>query len=115
MTLILDNAQMVKEEKGVSANEELTLRVKTVNVHTSPMSDDHKRKPRENAPSLKKIFHETVKNKGELSNVKVTEDTDGAYEVRGLSNLTLHAFILEAEKLGKKVTYKRTLEVSITE
>ncbi|MDW3194266.1 MAG: hypothetical protein R8G66_17965 [Cytophagales bacterium] len=95
--------------------DELTLIMKTENVQESLMSETSKQEKRAGAPSLETLFEQTAQRKGEAANMKKSWVSDSAMEVEGLSNNTLHSFVLEAEKLGKKITYTRTLQVKISD
>ncbi len=96
-------------------SDELTLIIKTENVQESAMSEEQKQEKRAMAPSLETLFDQTVQQKGESAQLKKSWISDSEIEVEGLSNTTLHSYVLEAEKLGKKVTYTRTLQVKISD
>lgn len=108
-------AKAEEYQKINQMNDELTLLVKTTNKQTSPMSEELKKKKREESPSLGELFTETVEKKGELDSLKSTWTSDDEMEVEGISQMTLHSFLLRAEELGKNITYTRTLKVEITD
>lgn len=104
-----DNALSQKQ------SDELTIIMKTENVQESPMSEAQKQEKRAGSPSLETLFEQTAQQKGEADILKKSWVSDHAMEVEGLSNNTLHSFVLEAEKLGKKITYTRTIQVKISD
>lgn len=95
--------------------DELTLQMATVRVHESPMPERLKYERRANSSSLSELFDETLANKGEEGKVQQRWVADDEMEVEGLSKSALHSFILEAEELGKKITYTETLRVKISD
>lgn len=118
-TLQVDNPTKVDFLEGnvltQERSDELTLIMKSENVQESAMSEEQKQEKRATAPSLENLFDETVQLKGESSQLKKNWISDSQMEVEGLSNTTLHSFVLEAEKLGKKITYTRTIQVKISD
>lgn len=64
---------------------------------------------------LQQLFEETFNEKGEHSIGNLRWVGENEVEVNGLSNMTLHNFILKAEALGKKVTYRRNIVLTITD
>lgn len=94
--------------------KELAISMKSSHSHPSPMPESLKTQIRADAPSLLELFHHTVKSKGDHLSKKAWTG-DQTLEVEGLSQLTLHSFILQAEKLGKNVEYVKTLTVKITD
>ena len=100
---------------GQTQSDELTLHMKTVQVQESAMPEHLKQEKRVTSPSLNELFQETVERKGEIETVQQHWVSDQELEVEGLSNTTLHSFLLEAEKLGKKITYTKTLTVKISD
>ncbi|MEO9851659.1 MAG: hypothetical protein ABJH72_22085 [Reichenbachiella sp.] len=94
--------------------EELSIRLKSSHDHPSPMPAQLKNDVRKNASSLYELLDSTIKSKGESLSKK--EWVEGhTLEVEGLSQMTLHSFILQAEKLGKRIQYTKTLTVKITD
>ncbi|MFY0654871.1 MAG: hypothetical protein JXQ96_22760 [Cyclobacteriaceae bacterium] len=100
---------------GVSQEDELTVHVKSTYQHESAMSEDLKEKKRKDAPALADLFKDTLKNKGEYHLLKEDVDENNEIEIKGLSQMTLHSFILKAEELGKNVTYSKILKVKISD
>ena len=113
----MNTAVQENQKNGIATQEgeELTISMKSFHEQVSPMSDEMKAEKRASSPSLHKIFEETLKAKGEypLKNFEWTSDDE--LEVEGLSAQTLHSFVLEAEKLGKKISYTRTTKVKISD
>ena len=98
---------------GSSKKDELRLIVKSTHSQPSPMSESLKQRVRKGSKSLNEILHEETELKGELKNAKFHPISNTTYKVEGVSESTLHSFILRAEGLGKKITYTRTLEIAI--
>ena len=96
-------------------NEELTIRVASSHYQESAMSQEQKITARKDAPSLYKIFETTLQSKGEYNLDEIKWNSDDELEMSYLSNNALHSFVLEAEKLGKKVTYEKSLTVKISD
>lgn len=94
---------------------ELTLIMKSENVQESSMSELQKQEKRAVSASLETLFEQTVEQKGEADQLKKSWVSDTELEIEGLSKMTLHSFVLEAEKLGKKITFTRTLQVKISD
>ena len=120
MALLMDTpeisaASKVQNEGSASRKDEMTICVETINEQKSPMSEALKSKVRANADSLKKIFEDTIQEKGEFPLEKAEWKNENEVTVTGLSPMTLHSFVLKAEQLGKKISYERTLKVKITD
>lgn len=118
-TLQVDNPAKVDFLEGnvltQERSDELTLIVKTENVQESAMSEEQKQVKQSASPSLATLFDQTVQQKGEAAQLKRSWVSDSELEVEGLSSMTLHSFVLEAENLGKKITYTKTLQVKISD
>ena len=104
--------QLLRSKKR---GDELTLIMSTVNEKTSSMPEDLKRKIRDRSLGLKELFIATVERKGEGKKLQVNRLSDSELEIEGISQMTLHSFLLKAEELGKKITYTRSLKVEITD
>lgn len=104
--------QLLRSKKR---GDELTLIMSTVDVRTSSMPEDLKRKIRDRSLGLKELFIATVERKGEGKELQVNRLSDSELEIEGISQMTLHSFLLKAEELGKKITYTRSLKVEITD
>lgn len=94
-------------------HDEMTLVMKTTNTQTSSMPEVLKKEKRDDAPSLEEILKNTVEAKGEIEEMKSSWTSEDALEIEGISQMTLHSFLLKAEELGKNITYTRTLKVEI--
>ncbi|MEO9483936.1 MAG: hypothetical protein ABJG47_10840 [Ekhidna sp.] len=105
----------VERPKVSGKNDEMTLVTQTINTQVSSMSEELKKIKRDATPPLQELFKETVENKGELDALKSRWTADDELMVEGLSQMTLHSFLLKAEELGKNITYTRTLKVEITD
>jgi len=103
------------QESPTKTNDELTLTVKTINAQISSMSADMKAKKQSEADSLEEMFVETVTQKGESNTLNINRNSERDLEIEGISQMTLHSFLLKAEELGKNITYTRTLKVEITD
>ncbi|WP_425392429.1 hypothetical protein [Ekhidna sp.] len=107
-----DNSDYVKAS---NTNDELTLSMSTVNTQTSPMTEELKKKKQSESPDLEELFMEVVRQKGEMEKLEMNRTSQNEFELEGISQMTLHSFLLKAEELGKTITYTRTLKVEITE
>ncbi len=96
-------------------SDEITLVMETVNEHPSPMSEELKTEKRNELSSLEELFHQVVEEKGEADSLKMSRNSTSEFEVEGLSNMTLHSFILKAEEFGKNITYTKSLKVKISD
>ena len=103
------------QTQGLIENEELTIKVASTHEQVSAMSEEHKAKARQGAASLHKLFEETLKAKGEYNLDEISWNGEDELEMQYLSQNALHSFILETEKLGKKVTYEKVLKVKISD
>ena len=113
--LIQKQSNKTSSPQRILENGELTLKVASTHFQESPMSDEQKMKVRETAPSLYRIFEETLKAKGEYNLNEINWNGDDELEMEYLSQNALHTFILEAEKLGKKITYNKSLTIKISD
>lgn len=101
------------EINGAGADE-MTIHIVSSFTQPSAMSPGLKEKKRNSSPSLQSLLETTLDEKGE-ANRKTKWLSNNELEIEGLSKMTLHNFVLQAEALGKSVSYKRTLTVSITD
>lgn len=109
------NNEINQLSRSDKRNDELTLIMSTVDVRTHSMSEDLKRRVREKSPGLEELFIATVERKGEGEKLQVNRLSDSELEIEGISQMTLHSFLLRAEELGKNITYTRSLKVEITD
>ena len=101
----------------VTQNEsrELTIHhLESEHVQESAMPEEMRMAKSKDA-NLAYLLNEVLESKGELSEVKKEWIGKNEVKMEGMSNMTLHSFILKAEELGKKITYTRTLKVTITD
>lgn len=106
--------ESVAEEQSKSTPQELNIVTKSVITHESSMSESQKRKARRNAPELKEILKKAISEGKDLDGLEMNWSGD-TVELKGVSKMALHSFILKAEELGKNVTYTKTYKVSITD
>lgn len=109
------SAQIEEHMEHIQERDEMTLVMRTTNTQTSTMSEKMKQTKQNASPSLNALFLNTVEDKGELSQLKTELSDNDELEVEGISQMTLHSFLLKAEELGKNITYTRTLKVEITD
>ncbi|WP_422359532.1 hypothetical protein [Reichenbachiella sp.] len=112
------NQEVLKRDTSSSkkkGQDPLSIRIKSTHAQESAMPEELKRQVQKNAPSLYELFDQTLRRKGEAESVTSHFVEENVLEVEGLSNLTLHSYVLEAEKLGKKVEYIKTLTVKISD
>lgn len=102
----------VAEEPRQVSSQELNIVTKSVITHESAMSDFQKEKARKNAPELKELLKSTISSGGDTEEINMNWTGDSV-ELKGVSKMALHNFILKAEELGKKITYTKTYQVSI--
>lgn len=95
-----------------NVNESLSLGTETL-IHPDPESSPVELKAERNA--LQELFEQTLIEKGENEGNKFKWVGDNEIQVDGLSGLTLHNFLLKAEALGKKITYRRSIVFTITD
>ena len=116
---LMDEQGVLTAKRKSSSNkvnkDELSIRMTSVNVQESAMPAELKQQVQKNAPSLYELFDIVLDEKGETSQVKSKFVEEDVLEVEGLSKMTLHSYILEAERLGKKIEYTRTLTVKISD
>lgn len=60
------------------------------------------------------LLKEVLENKGELTNLDAHWIDSNTLAIDGISNLTLHSYMLEAEKKGKKVELIKTTTIKIS-
>jgi hypothetical protein len=99
------------QQKG----EEMTLSMKKVITQKSPMPAEDKIQKQKEIESLETLFHQILEEKGEAETVQIKRSGSGEFDIEGLSNMTLHTFLLKAEALGKNITYTKSLKVKISD
>ncbi|MBC6401263.1 MAG: hypothetical protein GDA51_02590 [Ekhidna sp.] len=121
MSLLIDFSSAVSEagvqpeQETRTVKDEFTICMETINHQNSSVSEALKEKKKAETSNLQEIFEETVRDRGEYPFSKFEWTNDKEVVVDGLSPMILHNFVLKAEKLGKKVSYIRTLKVKITD
>jgi len=109
------SAHEVSSTSKKNGHSQLSIQIKSTHAQESAMPEELKRQVQKNSPSLYELFDDTLRRKGEAQSVTSRFVDEDILEVEGLSNLTLHSYVLEAEKLGKKVEYIKTLTVKISD
>ncbi len=94
--------------------EELSIQMKSTIHHPNAMSEMQKSAAQKDAPSMAQLFESTMRSKGEFNPSKMNWVDDNVVEVEGLSQMALHSFLLEAEALGKEVTYTKQTTIRIS-
>lgn len=108
-----DQVTIIEEPSNGLSKDEMTLVMNTVNEQKSSMSDELKEEKRRNVESLEALLHDVIDSKGEADSLNLRRNSNNEFEVEGLSNMTLHTFLLKAEALGKNIKYTKTLKVEI--
>lgn len=121
MPLLINTPQIEENQKEFANHsiekeelKKLTLVTKSVIQHQSPMTDMQKEEVRQHAPQLKSLLEQTLAEKHDLNEVDLQWNGEEV-ELKGVSKMALHNFILKAEKLGKNITYAKTYTVSIVD
>ncbi len=112
---ILSSDHHGENHSGLTASDELTIQVIAKCKQESPMPEKLKQEKCASAPDLKDLFETTLKSKNEFDQARTKWVQTNEVEVEGLSQMTLHDFVLKAEGLGKKVSYTRSLTVKISD
>ncbi|MDW3191496.1 MAG: hypothetical protein R8G66_04000 [Cytophagales bacterium] len=89
--------------KSFSVNQEIT---------TQPV-DSPNRTISANGQALQALFEQSLAESGENGTRKFNWVGENEIQVDGLSGMTLNNFLLKAEALGKKVTYRRSIVFQI--
>lgn len=97
------------------AEGDMVIHLSSSNYHESAMSEARKQEVRKHAPSLPSLFDQVVKQKESYNPTSENWLSDQEVKLEGVSKMDIHTFILEAEKLGKKITYTQTLTVQVTD
>lgn len=95
--------------------DELTIRIVSNYTHKSEQSEKLKLENQSNSPSLTRLFEKTLKTKNEFDTARTHWVEPNEVVVEGLSQMTLQDFIMKAERLGKRVSYSKSLTVKITD
>lgn len=112
MTLVNTNPTVSSElqyQNPTDTVESFIVNTESV-VHPNEQSVNN-----ENGAALQELFEHTLDERGENVPNKFKWVAENEIHVDGLSSMTLHNFILKAEALGKKVTYRRSIVLTITD
>lgn len=123
MTLIMNAPTTAEETKPGSydstvtekSTDELTIKMESTHEQHSAMNEAQKAEKRSLSPSLYALMQKTLESKGEYPLEKSEWVGENELVVEGLSEMTLHTFLLKAESLGKKITYTKTLKIKISD
>lgn len=123
MTLIMNVPTTAEETKPESydstvpekSTDELTIRMESIHEQHSAMNEDQKAEKRSLSPSLYSLLQKTLESKGEYPLEKSEWSVNNELVVEGLSEMTLHTFLLKAESLGKKITYTKSMKIKISD
>lgn len=102
-----------RSESRSEIQEELCIRMTNTMIQKNFSKSSLTNEPAMTSVSAKDLFERTVKNKGEHNSVKTRFVDDSTMEVEGLSKMALHSYLLEAEKLGKKIEFVKTTTIKI--
>lgn len=115
-TEVTDNSIQESQLNGVKSSvDELTLRLDSFHEQNSSMNEKQKAEKRAKAPSLYSLFQKTLESKGDYPLDKCEWNTEKELQVGELPAMTLHSFLLQAESLGKKITFSKSLKIQITD
>ena len=64
--------------------------------------------------NLKELFVDVLKNKNEYVEDQINWQNNETVSVSNVSSMALHSFVLEAEKLGKNITYTKKTVIEIS-
>ena len=98
-------------------NTPLNPRLLKITISKSLFDESANHKPSEELSdvNLNNLLLDVLKKKGELENAKINWTSENEVELSTVSMMTLHHFIIEAEKLGKNVTLDRSIVVTVTD
>lgn len=83
---------------------------KSTVVHPNPIKPSANMKGMQDDSVLKSLFIDMLKSKNEYNESSIQWSDDETVEISNISNMSLHTFLLKAEKMGKDISYtKRTI------
>lgn len=97
----------------LNGTERLKIITKQEFTQKSPMNAE-KKKQLENQPALSELLTTTLKEKGELKEDNIEWIDHETVRLKNVSNLAVHSFVLQAESLGKNVTYTNETSIRIS-
>ena len=103
-----------KTLKDNALNDELTINLRSRVTHESPMSDE----ARVHACAASKPLIDRLKamlmERG-YSSDSIAAISEDEVELQGIPQSLVHTFVLQAEELGKHVTYEKTLTIKFSD
>lgn len=112
MTLV-STVSAIQTEANAN-NPSVTAEPFSVNMDSVIQPDDNQEKTVNNKETaLQELFEQALAETGENGAQKFKWVGENEIQVDGLSGMTLHNFLLKAEALGKKVTYRRSIVFQI--
>ena len=95
--------------------EELTIKVASSYFQEGALSVEQKVIARQDAGTLYGVFEKALKENNEYDLDEITWNGEDELEMKYISSASLNAFMLEAEKLGKSISFEKVLKVKITD
>ncbi len=81
-----------------------------MNIHINKSYQLNSGSPTSKEENIKVLFKELVESQGSVKTEWVNEDQ---VKVNNIPSTQLHTFILEAEKLGKKIQYSKQTVITV--
>ena len=88
----------------------MTISLQSTITKPSPCKDQH---GKVDNGKLKALFEDILKRKNEYDKAEINWIDDETVEVKGVSNLCLQSFLLEAEQHGKDIAYTKQTIIKI--
>lgn len=84
-----------------------------ITITNTPTSTTSSRKSVEDLNQLKVLFEKTVMEDKDLLDIQGEWVSDSEIVLNQMPSLSLHRFLLKAEKLGKNIEYKKQTVINI--
>lgn len=116
MTLVSTTPALEPKSK-TRGNNTSTTELLTVGKETEiyPDSAVPSEDVKTNRSAIRDLFEQTLTENEEIEGDRFKWVGENEIQVDGLSGMPLHNFVLKAEALGKKVTYRRSIVFTITD
>lgn len=101
-------------EEASNAPLQLTIIKQEVNTQKSAASDRTKERLKFEKTNMAELLTSTLKKKREFDESHIKWLDSETVELSNVSNLTIHSFILQAEALGKDITYSKQTTIKIS-
>ena len=88
-------------------SENMTISVQSSMNHVSP-------KKEESTATLKDVFVELLKERGEYDTNNITWNSDDEVVVSKINHFTLHQLVLKAEELGKQISFEKNTVIKFS-